>query len=1172
MTDQIPQEYVLGIDLGSNSLGWATIERRNGSPQGLYRTGSVPALGSRVFEAATEGDRQSGQEKTRNVNRRQMRHQTRQTRRRAQRLRDVFLLLQSWDLLPLGNARVRIERQKILEDLDVSILNSEWFKKIGSEHGHPQRVKRCAQCHRLREVMPYSLRASALEEKLEKHHLGRALYHLAQRRGFLANSKVASRKEDKVGTVKRGISELVRAMKTVDAPTLGVYFGRHVTPDRERIRGHWTSREEMYEPELKQIWQEQSRHHPDIFSADNYRRLRVLVFDQRPSWFDPNTIGRCDLEPSQRRAPMYLLISQRFRLLQQVNNLRVLQPGELDRPLTPDERQKVIDELELKGDRTFDQIRKVLALPEEHKFNLEPRKRTKKKKGDPPPPDVDEEDKRSGKAKLKGNRTNAAFYKVFGKRWLAMLPEERDRTVEYVYAFEKPEKLREAAKQKWGLEDGKAKKLSEISFETRPAGHSRKAMKKLLPLLENGRFYAEAKREIYPEKFQPYPSLKLLPPVEFAADPTFHEKRYRNWLRKTGALPEGGPLPPALGQIRNPAVMRSLTELRKVINELISRFGKPVEVHIELLRELKNPKSVRQRIDEASKRNRTARDNAEKRIKVKTGDEHPSDEDTRRVLLFDECKDRCVYCGQGFSGDGIYRGGQDVHIDHIVPRSLCPDNTFINLVLCHTRCNNEKGARTPFQAFKGDDFVKLEMNAKAIFGRTARRKLARILMNDEKLKEFLERFSERQLRDSAYASKVAAKYLGYLYGGVYDASKEQRVICTSGEATAELMKAWGLYSVLNDGPTSNGGAVKKNRNDHRHHAVDAIAVALTGQGTIQALTAARWLRHAVLESPWNDFVDSVRTEVDGTVVSHRASKKISGSLHKDTIYSAFDPNAPRENNPARLPRVRKWINELSKKAKDIEHIAEPPRKSGKKGKVREAIEDKLRELGTDDPANLPDPRRPENIDKLPQLRGRHGNSVPIKRVRVTQVVKTTHVGRGFRRRLVEPGKPGANHHFEIFAVLDPKNPEKELGWESDDVVTLLEVQRRIRGKKPIIKKAGFGEHTAFKFSVSQGEILELDRQIKGKPLLSDRVRLTTEERNSGRVRLVVRSISQQQDGGKKIEMVHVNDARPRRVNEEGKRSKVKSADWVTKSPAELFKWHARKVVVSPLGEVTEAHD
>jgi len=1121
-----PPEYVLGIDLGSNSLGWAMIGLEDGKPAKLLRAGV------RVFEAATEGDRESGQEESRNKARREARLHRRQLWRRARRLKKVFNLLQRFGLLPPVAAvsppadgghrpppRTAQQRQDFLNELDKQILASPWFaaKKISGVYPEPE------------QTLPYILRAAALDEPLEPYFLGRALYHLAQRRGFLSNRKAAPKKDEKLGEVKKGINNLLDAMKAKGSRTLGEYFARHVSPSEERIRGprRWTSRKEMYEPEFDQIWRAQAVHHPSILTAEREKELRKAIFFQRPTWFDPGTIGRCELEPEERRAPMYLLLAQRFRLLQTVNNLKVLEPGKLAYELTPNDRAKLVGELDLKGDRTFDQIRKLLELPKEYKFNLEPPKRKKRKgqKGASENADDDENEK-SGSAKLKGNRTNAAFYKVFGERWLKeMSDEERDRAVDYAYAFENSEKLREAASAKWGLDQAAAERLSKISFETRPAGLSRKAMEKLLPLLEVGRTYAEARREMYPEKFEARAPLPELPPVQFTAD----SEILRKWVEKTKALREGANPPDPMGQIRNPAVMRSLTELRKVVNAIIREHAQPAEIHIELLRELRNPKSARERIADANRENRAARDKARRTIKDETGNEHPRDDDIRKVQLFDECKGHCVYCGDSIPRRNFYGDGSDVHIDHIIPCSRCPDNTFLNLVLCHSRCNAEKGDRTPHQAFSGDParYEAIVDRVRQFQGKTARRKLRRFLMDDEQLKNFLDKFTERQLRDSAYASRLAAKYLGYLYGGVYDANGHQRIICTSGEATAELRKAWGLYRVLGDGPTAEGGTVKKTRDDHRHHAVDAVAVALTSPASIKVLNdAARrgqeiGRRTPSLESPWNDFVDSVRQEINRIVVSHRISKKVSGALHEDTIYSP--PEKP--TRPPIPPRTRRLIDprlpgkRLSKA--EVKHIAD--------GRVRQIIIEKLASVGTDDPQKaFGDPQN------LPVLPNKKGAPVPIRKVRINISEPVFAMGKGPSIRYVTTD---SNHHVEVIATLDDEG--SEVDWDGR-VVPMKDAYERIKGKTAVIDTScKRGEK--YKFSLCPGEVLGCN------------------DEDGSRRFLVYKGVSQYTAGPVVISLLPINDGR-------------KNPKLIRVVPNTLRKWHATKVAVSPLGEVMEAHD
>jgi CRISPR-associated endonuclease Csn1 len=142
--------YVLGIDLGTNSVGWALVRLENGVPAGIIRAGS------RVFEAGMEGtaaDFESGKEESRNAKRRQMRLQRRQAWRRARRLKKIFGLLQTFGLLPQGKSSTPEERQKILETLDKEILTSDWFNNKAATVPEPH------------QVMPYLLRTAALDDK-----------------------------------------------------------------------------------------------------------------------------------------------------------------------------------------------------------------------------------------------------------------------------------------------------------------------------------------------------------------------------------------------------------------------------------------------------------------------------------------------------------------------------------------------------------------------------------------------------------------------------------------------------------------------------------------------------------------------------------------------------------------------------------------------------------------------------------------------------------------------------------------------------------------------------------------------------------------------------------------------------------------------------------------------
>jgi CRISPR-associated endonuclease Csn1 len=1072
MPDELGGDFVLGIDLGSNSLGWALIKLVDDNPVGLIRAGV------RVFEAGMEGDLESGQEESRNKARRDARLHRRQLWRRARRLTKTFNLLRRFGLLPTNDASTPERRQHAINNLDEAIRISDWFKSRKASGRYPEPEQ----------TFPYILRAAALDEPLGPHFLGRALYHLAQRRGFLSGRLKPAKSQEEEGMVKGGIKTLREKMKEQSARTLGEYLSLS-HPSQKRIRGpgHWTARD-MYEHEFEQIWAAQMPHHPGLLTENRKEELRKTIFYQRPLWFDRNTIGQCGIEPGERRAPMYRLDSQRFRLLQTVNNLRLLPPGETEKHLTSRDRGLLVAALELKDELTLTQVRKLLSLPKDYKFKGEA----------------------EGEKRIIGDRTSAAFYEVFGERWLETGPEERDHAVEYVHGFQRADKLAQAAKKKWSLEHEAAEKLSEISLEPDYLNVSRKAIQNLLPLLEQGLTFMEARKRAYPESFDSGAALPFLPPLA---------------LKETQRR---------IGAIRNPAVQRSLTELRKVVNAVIRQFGKPTYVRIELARELKKPRRVREAISRKNRENEAARSGAIERIKAITGDPYPSRDDIRRVQLFDECHGHCVYCGNPIAGRNFLGRESQVDVDHIIPFSMSLDDSYMSLVICHAACNRGKGDRTPFRAFSGeaDRYERILELVRKFTGdrRTVAEKLKRFQMNDEALGKFLEDFRNRQLNDTAYASRLAAQYLGLLYGGVDDSEHRKRVQASSGQATAHFRRLWNLNSILGDGPTTNGGRVPKSRADHRHHAVDGVVIALTNTAMIKQLSDAAQRaplehrrRFASLEAPWLNFADSVRAEIGRIVVSHRVSKKVSGALHKETNYSSKEYGVNTR-------RHRVMLTDLSQKDVMSESVIVD------RG-VRELVREKLVSLGGGEPKKVF--AVPEN---LPCFVTADSRRIPIKKVRIQETVKTRKVGEGHRARFV---KPGGNHHLEIFG--EPGADGQDKKWDTLGVVSMLDAYERLRKREPIVRKHS-EPPWQFRFSVSSGETLAFDDgPFKGELLV---VRTISEEEKTGSV---------------KIEMAPINDARQ-------KGEIRKSNQWITKSPNELRKWQARKVVVSPLGEVSKARD
>ncbi len=927
--------------------------------------------------------------------------------------------------------------------------------------------------------LPYFLRARALDHKLEPHELGRALYHLAQRRGFKSNRKAPPKKDERPSEVKEAIAQLERDIAAAGARTLGAYFAT-LDPEQQRIRGRWTARK-MHEDEFEAIWSAQCSHHPDRLTDELKAAVHDAIFFQRPLKNQKHLIGRCSLEPGARRACWGLPIAQRFRLVQRVNDLELVHTdtGEL-RPLHPDERSKLLDALETNGDMTFAEIRKLLGL-KKCKFNLE----------------------EGGEKKLPGNRTNAAAIAVFGKeRWFSFSEAERDAVVRDLLSIEDPEALARRGREAWGLDPEAAQHFAHISIETQRAGLSTKAMRKLLPLMEQGLHYAEARRQVYGETVLRTEILDTLPPVG-----------------------------EALPTLRNPAVARGLAELRKVINALVAKYGKPAIVRIELARDLKKSRNDRKEIWERNRQNEAARQKAKSRVLAEAGLE-PRGHDIEKVLLAEECGWVCPYTGRHFSMKELVGPQPQYDIEHIIPLSRCFDNSFFNKTLCyHEENRNRKRGRTPFEAYGADaeQYQAILERVRKFQGAAAREKLRRFQL--ESVEEF-DDFENRQLNDTRYVSRLAADYVALLYGGRIDANGRLRVQVSKGGTTKYLRDEWDLNRILGDGG-------EKTRTDHRHHAVDAICIALTSPATVKMLgdAAARaeatgTRRFAPLAPPWPGFLDDVRRTVQRIVVSHRPDRKVRGALHEETNYSREISYTDEDGKVRKERHVRKRLEALS--TAEVERIVD--------AKVREAVKAKL---GANDPKKFfADPKNHPclKVKKEAKDGKTHRQEIPIHKVRIRVAAQPITIGKGPGQRHV---LTGSNHHVEIFEVTDKKGRVK---WDGE-IVTMLEAVRRKQAGEPVVRR-DHGPGKEFVFSLCGGDTVEIDEGDGNRAIYVVRVIARADQRSTHYIQL---------------RLAHINDAR---------RIQDMRASGDLKRPLldPLRQLHAAKVVVTPLGEVRRAHD
>ena len=814
--------YRLGIDIGTNSLGWCALELdREGRPKGIRK------IGVRIFSDGR--DPQSGTSLA--VDRRMARGARRRRDRFVDRRADLMKALIRHGLMPPDRAE-----RKALEALD-----------------------------------PYELRARGLVELLNPHHFGRAIFHLNQRRGFKSNRKTDKKQNDAdLKGMKGGISKLRQAMGD---RTLGQYLhdefrkGRSVRGSSDgatkphaavRARPHVVKGKNeydlyadraMYEAEFDLLWRSQAEFGAAV--TDPARdEIRDIIFFQRP--LKPVDPGKCALDPTDERAPLALPLVQRFRMLSELNNLEVIAADQSHRPLTLEERDRLLRLLEPKLELSFDKMRATLGLDTTFRFNLE----SEKRKG------------------LKGDLTGIALAKKdrFGPRWWSMRPRHGEIVAVLLDELSEDALVARAVAD-WGLDEAAARTVADASLPDGYGRVGRKALEKIVPIMAArvARKHEAAKEAGYDHARAP--DGEVLDSLPY----------YGKALEYAVAFGTGEPADPdekRYGKIANPTVHVALNQLRRVVNALTEKYGPPAEVVVELARDL--PLSKEGKEEKTREQTKNQHENDERRKKLAELGLPANGENIVRLRLWEELGDvhdrRCTYTGEQISIQRLFSA--DVEVEHILPFRRTLDNSTANKTVSLRRANRDKGNRSPHEAFHaspGYAWPDILIRAQAL------PKNKRWRFGADAMERFTgERdFLARQLVDTQYISRLTREYLTKLTG-------PNKVWVVTGRLTQMLRGKWGLNSLLSDHNL-------KNRYDHRHHAIDAFVVGLTDRSMLKRVAdSADQNRERLIDDmpdPWDGFRDELRTRLDKVVVSHKPDHGIGGKLHEETAYGLIrDPS------------------------------------------------------------------------------------------------------------------------------------------------------------------------------------------------------------------------------------------------------------------------------------------
>jgi CRISPR-associated endonuclease Csn1 len=889
---------ILGLDLGVASIGWAFIEESDNQSK-------ILGMGVRIIPlSADERDEfNSGNAISKNAKRRMKRGMRRNIYRRTMRK----------DLL------------------------KEALRKVGM-------LPSIETFNAINKTLLWELRANAARHRIELDELGRVLFHLNQKRGFKSNRKTDGAEEDAKkeseykAEIRKNAADLAES-----GLTLGQWVFKSLNEDEHfKLKGRIFPRE-AYIEEFDRIWNEQSKYHKELTEDLRLKIRDGIIFNQRPLKSQKGIVSRCEfvrrktwvdgkpMDVSPRVAPVSSPISQLTRIYEKVNTIefsnRYSKRMEYDRKKLRDVARELMfrDKMSIKelhgyldiprdarnnlndkgliGDTTFASIAKVLDKYEEGKKCL-----VLLKTWDPQVVTNTRLDKESGDLNAEYLEVDAACERhPYYQLWHAL------------YSVDHEGGLLKRLTGEYGLSEECARELMKLDFTK--AGFTKKsakAMRLILPFLFDGHGYSEA---------MAMAGMRHSDYLDKA------ENEARELLDKIPTLQKNS--------LRQPVVEKVLNQLINIINAIIehSDYGRPDEIRVELARALQQSREERnretKRIAEAEKRN--------KAIEEKLSTEYGFKKVTRSLInkykVYEECQGVSLYTGKRVAL-ADFLNGAGVEVEHIIPRSKLFDDSMSNKTLAESWVNKAKGNRTAadfmqlqpvpgLQSF--DDYVKHVdelFKTKAI----SYTKMKRLTAEE---KDIPTDFISRQLRQTQYISKKAYQILSMVCRNVH---------ASSGSVTDYLRDKWGWNDVLKRihweryeklGLTSieereNGQRMYhiegwSKRDDHRHHAIDALVVACTKQRYIQTLnnlsktlvddasqTALKELDHVKLKdiagsSPFT--TDEIIQVVEKIIPSFKSGKRVAsksrnkstghvhliprGALSEETVYGKIKQQVKR---------------------------------------------------------------------------------------------------------------------------------------------------------------------------------------------------------------------------------------------------------------------------------------
>ncbi|HPB25641.1 MAG TPA: type II CRISPR RNA-guided endonuclease Cas9 [Bacteroidales bacterium] len=926
---------ILGLDLGTNSIGWALIEIDiDGIPIRII------AMGSRIIPLTSEDRDQftKGQAISKN--------QERTTARSQRKGYDRKQLRKDYDF--------KYSLIKVMKNYGL-IPNEELFN--------------------LPMLDLWKLRSMAASEPISPEQLGRILYMMNQKRGYKSARSEANQDKkdtDYIADIKGRYAQLKEKEQTIGQHFYSELKCANQNNTYYRIKEKVYPRE-AYIDEFDTIINVQKDAHSFLTDEVINNLRNEIIYYQRKLKSQKGLVNICEFEgfnvvypdPKTQQekskfvgpkvAPKTSPLFQLCKIWEVVNNisLKIKNPEGAkykwsDKIPTLEEKQQIANYLFHHSNLSSSELLNILNLKKE---NVYLNKQILK--------GIQGNNTFSEIHALIGDSEHLSFnFSIVPSRHEALLVDKKtgeiieekdalqiDPSIEKeplyqlwhtIYSIKDLEECKKALIKCFAFDETTADKLSRIDFNKQSFGNkSNKAMRKILPYLMQGYNYSDAC------SFAGYNHSNSLTKDEQAKLET------ENILK---LLPKNS--------LRQPIVEKIINQMINVVNALIIEFSekdekgeirkywKPDEIRIELARELKQSKEERNDSTVNNTANEVINKEIENRLKelgVKTTkrfiEKYKLIFPIRTVIdgktgkaLPKKLKDaivtnRCIYCGKTFSLAEALTG-DNFDVDHIIPKDLLPiDNSLTNKVLVHRNCNATKTNYTAYDYIAKQGETVLRQYVERVdewykqgiisYGKMLRLKVSyeeyierkKNHKETEADKRLWEDFLSRDLKATQYIARKSTEILKQVCNNV---------TMTEGSVTATLRRLWGWDDVLmnlqlpkykeleekigqkftqiKEWESDHGKRKHQKeeiigwtkRDDHRHHAIDALVIACTKQGFIQRINTLNA----------SETKDAMQKEMD-------VAKSKLGKAYDENILKAT--NEIVKNHSGRLSRLDEYL-------------------------------------------------------------------------------------------------------------------------------------------------------------------------------------------------------------------------------------------------------------------------